>query len=80
MSGSDWCYGVLKCQLLLSVRTPQATRLSRAVRFNRPQVGEFSIGVRKHEPSWLDLFVGHDTESPVEQVKGTRLLFVPRVH
>lgn len=40
MAGKDRFHGVLKCQPHLSVRTPQTTRLSRAMRFNRLQVGE----------------------------------------
>lgn len=39
MAGKDRFYGVFKCKLHLSVRTPQTTCLSRAVRFNRPHVG-----------------------------------------
>lgn len=89
MAGKDWFYGLLKCQPHLSVRTPQNTRLSRAVSFNRPQVGEFFSNFRKREPYWLYSSVRHDTESPVEQVKGTSQedqsrnliaqLFVPQV-
>lgn len=70
MAGKDRFYGALKCQPHLSVRTPQTTRLSRVGRFNRPQVG-FSVFSEKSKPCWLYSSTGHDTDSPVEQVKGT---------
>lgn len=41
MAGKDWFYNFLRRQGTLSVRTPQATSISRMVGFNRPKVDLF---------------------------------------
>ncbi|XP_051542823.1 uncharacterized protein LOC127434261 [Myxocyprinus asiaticus] len=40
-SGSDWFSGFMKCHPNLSIRNAQATSLSRATSFNRPNVERF---------------------------------------
>ena len=41
MAGVDWLRGFMSCNPQLSVRTPQATSISRAIGFNKPKVNQF---------------------------------------
>ena len=41
IAGVDWMHGLMKRQQHLSIRTPDATSLSRATSFNRTNVGRF---------------------------------------
>ena len=41
MAGVDWLRGFMSCNPQLSIRTPQATSVSRAVGFNKPKLNQF---------------------------------------
>ena len=41
MAGVDWLRGFMSCNQQLSIQTPQATSVSRAIGFNKPKVNQF---------------------------------------
>jgi hypothetical protein len=41
MAGREWLYGFMKCNPQISIRSPQATSISRAIGFNQPKVQLF---------------------------------------
>ena len=46
MAGKDWLYGFLKRHPDLTIRSPEATSMARAVGFNGPQVTRFFLNLQ----------------------------------